>query len=81
MNKTKITGDKNIDAIQDGLTEGVGGQFSDKGLLGGVGELASKQGFNRAERGDTGPVDQAKVAQGGKGWGETLSGGYLGGKK
>ncbi|MCJ1434245.1 hypothetical protein MMC27_003612 [Xylographa pallens] len=81
MKSTKITGDKNIDAVQDGLAEGVGGQFSSGGLLGGVGDMSSKEGVNRAERGDTGPVDKAKLEKQQKGWGETLSGGYLGGKK
>ncbi|MCJ1417906.1 hypothetical protein MMC32_004251 [Xylographa parallela] len=81
MKSTKITGDKNVDAVQDGLAEGVGGQFSSGGLLGGVGDLSSKEGVNRAERGDTGPVDKAKLEKQQKGWGETLSGGFLGGKK
>ena len=70
LKSTKITGDKNIDAIQDGVAEGVGGQFGKGGLLGGVGEITSKEGVNRAERGDTGPA---------KGWGETLTGGVFGG--
>lgn len=57
----------------------MGGQLGSKGLLGGVTDQASKEGVNRAERGDTGPLDteQAKNAQ--KGWGEselnTLDGG------
>ncbi|MCJ1374100.1 hypothetical protein MMC20_005331 [Loxospora ochrophaea] len=78
---TKITGDKNVDAIQDGLAEGVGGQFSSGGLLGGVGDLTSKEGVNRAERGDTGPIDAKKAEEQQKGWGSTLSGGMLGGGK
>ncbi|MCJ1393158.1 hypothetical protein MMC18_006030 [Xylographa bjoerkii] len=81
MKSTKITGDKNIDAVQDGLAEGVGGQFSSGGLLGGIGDMTSKEGVNRAERGDTGPVDKAKLEKQQKGWGETLSGGFVGGKK
>lgn len=85
LKSTKITGDKNIGAIQDGVAEGVGGQFSSGGLLGGVGDATSKEGVNRAERGDTGPVDKDDLgakAEGGKGWGQTLSGGLVsGGKK
>lgn len=57
------------------MADGVGGQFAKGGLLGGVGEISSKEGVNRAERGDMGPVGQ----QGTKGWGETLTGGYFGG--
>lgn len=75
LKATKITGDKNVDAIQDRVAEGVGGQFAKGGLLGGVGEISSKEGVNRAERGDTGPINQ----QGAKGWGKTLTGGILGG--
>ena len=84
--KTDVTGDKNLNAVQGGLAEGVGGQFSNNGLLGGMGNAASKEGFNRAERGDTGPVDKNQADQGGKGVGDqaqklgsTLTGGMLGG--
>ena len=73
---TKITGDKNLDAVQDGVAEGVGGQVASGGLLGGVGDKISKEGFNRAERGETGTEDAEK--QGGS-WTQSLSGGYLGG--
>ncbi|KAL2422589.1 hypothetical protein ABEF91_004924 [Exophiala dermatitidis] len=50
LNQTKITGDKNIDAIQDGINEGVGGQLGKGGLLEGVGNLTSKEVFTRSER-------------------------------
>ena len=86
--KTDVTGDKNLNAIQGGLAEGIGGQFSNDGLLGGVGNMTSKEGFNRAEKGDTGPVDAKKAQEGGggvgetvKGYGNTLTGGVLGGGK
>lgn len=67
--KTRAVDDKNVNAIQDGLAEGVGGQVASGGLLGGVGDAVSKEGFNRAETADT---------QKPKGWTETLSGGYVG---
>lgn len=51
MDKTKITGDKNIDAIQDGVNEGVTGQFAKGGVLEGVGNLTSKEVLTRSERG------------------------------
>ena len=51
MDKTKITGDKNVDAIQDGVNEGISGQFTKGGVLEGVGNLTSKEGFTRSERG------------------------------
>ena len=65
LRKTEITGNKQVDAIQDGLAEGVGGQFGKGGLLGVVGEGVSDQGVTRAERGDTGPLspEEAKKQQ------------------
>lgn len=51
LDKTKITGDKNVDAIQDGVNKGVTGQFQKGGALEGVGNLASKEVFTRSERG------------------------------
>ena len=83
---TDVTGDKNVQAVQGGIAEGVGGQFSSGGLLGGVGDMASKEGVNRAERGDPGldPKELEKLnaqKKKEKGWTETLSMGYLGGGK
>ncbi|KAK0507238.1 hypothetical protein JMJ35_010276 [Cladonia borealis] len=77
---TDVTGDKNINAIQGGVAEGVGGTLSSGGVLGGVGDMTSKEGINRAERGDLDPKkleEERKRKE--KGWTETLSGGYLGG--
>ena len=57
LDKTKITGNKSIDSIQEGVNEGVSGQFKKGGLLEGVGNLTSKEVINRGERGgknDTG---------------------------
>ncbi len=83
---TDVTGDKNVQAIQGGIAEGVGGQLSSGGLLGGVGDMTSKEGVNRAERGDPGldPKELEKLnkqKEKEKGWTETLSMGYLGGSK
>lgn len=75
-----------MQAVQGGLAEGVGGQLSSGGLLGGVGDMTSKEGMNRAERGDPG-LDAKELEKLGeqkkkeKGWTETLSMGYLGGGK
>ena len=81
IKSANITGNKGIGKVTDGLAEGVGGQLDSDGILGGVGDATSKEGFNRAERGDTGPIDKAEMEKEQKGWSETLSGGYLGGKK
>lgn len=75
-----------MQAVQGGLAEGVGGQLSSGGLLGGVGDMTSKEGVNRAERGDPG-IDAKELdklsaqKKKEKGWTETLSMGYLGGSK
>lgn len=56
------------------------GQLKSDGLLGGVGDLVSKEGVNRAERGDSG-LGEKEVK---KGWGESIPGaGWVtgGGKK
>ena len=85
LDKTKITGDKNVDAIQDGVNTGVSGQLKEGGLLGGVGDLVSKEGVNRAERGDTGLGEKQAMEKGQeqkKGWGDSIPGSsYVTGKK
>lgn len=85
LDKTKITGDKNVDALQDGVNSGVTGQLKEGGLLGGVGDLVSKEGVNRAERGDTGLGEKQAVEKGKqeqKGWGDSIPGSsWVTGKK
>ena len=79
---TDITGDKNINAIQSGVAEGVGGTLSSGGVLGSVGDTTSKEGVNRAERGDLDPKKAAELQQKKEqGWVEWGSWGYLGGGK
>ncbi|KAI4111808.1 MAG: hypothetical protein LQ339_000266 [Xanthoria mediterranea] len=51
LDKTKLTDDPSLNAAQDGINTGVSGQLKSEGLLGGVGDLVSKEGVNRAERG------------------------------
>ena len=67
--------------MQSGVAEGVGGTLSSGGILGGVGDASSKEGVNRAERGD---LDPSKAGELGKkeepkGWVEWGTGGYFGG--
>ncbi|KAL8786799.1 MAG: hypothetical protein Q9195_008057 [Heterodermia aff. obscurata] len=81
LRKTKVTGNEGVDNLQEGVITGVGGQLDSKGLLGAVGDTSSKEGVNRAERGDTGPLNPAEAKKAQKGWGETLTGGYFGGGK
>ncbi|KAJ5684586.1 uncharacterized protein N7477_000931 [Penicillium maclennaniae] len=50
LNKTKVTGIDQVDQIQDDVSNTVGNQVGDKGLFAPVGQFASKEGINRAER-------------------------------
>jgi hypothetical protein len=50
LSKTKVTGIDQVDKIQDDTANLVGNQIGDKGLLKPVGQFASKEGVNRAER-------------------------------
>ncbi|KAL8716109.1 MAG: hypothetical protein Q9220_000014 [cf. Caloplaca sp. 1 TL-2023] len=85
LSKTKITGDKNVDALQDGVNSGVSSQLKSDGLLGGVGDLVSKEGVNRAERGDSGLGEKEALEKSKekKGWGESIPGAgyFVGGNK
>jgi hypothetical protein len=51
MNKSKVTGVKQVDQVQDDVHNLVGNQFGNSGVLSPIGNLASKEGINRAERG------------------------------
>lgn len=73
LRKTKVTGNEGVDNLQEGVIGGVGGQLDSKGLLGAVGDTSSKEGVNRAERGDTGPLNPAEAKKAQKGWGESGS--------
>jgi hypothetical protein len=51
LNKTKVTGIKQVDQIQDDVNSLVGNQLGSNGLLAPIGNMVSKEGVNRAERG------------------------------
>ncbi|ORY72071.1 uncharacterized protein BCR38DRAFT_331050 [Pseudomassariella vexata] len=51
LDKSKVTGVKQVDTLQDGVHNLVSGQVGQGGLLQPVGDIASKEGINRAERG------------------------------
>jgi len=71
LDKTKVTGIKQVDTLQDGVHNLVAGQFGQGGLGQPVGDLASREGVNRTERmgkDDKGgyiPEAGGPVAQGG----------------
>lgn len=54
LDKSKVTGIKQIDTLQDGVHGLVAGQVGQDGLLAPVGNAFSKEGINRAERGGKG---------------------------
>ncbi|KAF2249538.1 hypothetical protein BU26DRAFT_505538 [Trematosphaeria pertusa] len=51
LEKTKVTGVDQVDNLQDGVNNLVSGQVGKGGLAQPIGDLASKEGVNRAERG------------------------------
>lgn len=51
MDKSKVTGIDQVDKVQDGVNGLVSGQVGQGGMLQPVGDMASKEGINRAERG------------------------------
>lgn len=95
LGKSKVTGVKQVDNLQDGVNNLVAGQVGQDGLLQPVGDALSKEGLNRAERqgkgedgsyapGPAGSVVNP-VAEGGKKVGGGLvdggkaAGGFVGG--
>ncbi|KAL4901632.1 hypothetical protein BDW74DRAFT_181639 [Aspergillus multicolor] len=51
LSKTKVTGNAQIDQLQDDTNNLLGNQLGENGLLAPVGNALSKEGINRAERG------------------------------
>jgi hypothetical protein len=51
LDKSKITGIKQVDQIQDDVNNLVANQVGPNGLLAPIGNMVSKEGINRAERG------------------------------
>ncbi|KAL4965543.1 uncharacterized protein BDV14DRAFT_199947 [Aspergillus stella-maris] len=51
LDKTKISGDPRLDQLQDDTNNLIGNQLGEKGYLAPVGNLVSKEGVNRGERG------------------------------
>ncbi|KAF2817530.1 uncharacterized protein BDZ99DRAFT_375153 [Mytilinidion resinicola] len=58
LDKSKVTGVEQVDQLQDGVNNLVAGQVGQGGLAQPLGDLASKEGMNRAERG--GKDDQGR---------------------
>ncbi|CAK7202956.1 hypothetical protein SEUCBS139899_005683 [Sporothrix eucalyptigena] len=50
LSKTKVTGIKQVDTLQDGVHGVVSGQLGQGGLAQPVGDWVSREGVNRAER-------------------------------
>lgn len=87
MDKTKVTGIDQVDTLQDSVNHTVSSQVGQGGLLQPVGDVASKEGINRAERGGKddsgsylGSAGNALSSAGGSVMGGAKSaGGYVGG--
>ncbi|KAH7135688.1 hypothetical protein B0J11DRAFT_166829 [Dendryphion nanum] len=76
LDKTKVTGISQVDNLQDGVNNLVGGQVGQGGLLQPVGDAVSKEGVNRAERGGKDDQGRNLESQGPLGgYGESAVGG------
>ncbi|KAL6237270.1 hypothetical protein BDW75DRAFT_89703 [Aspergillus navahoensis] len=87
LSKTKITGNEQLNQLQDDANNLVGNQLGENGLLAPVGNVVSKEGINRAERGGKdengsygGPLAGVTdpVVQGGKSVGSSMADGVRG---
>lgn len=50
LDKSKVTGIKQVDTLQDGVNNLVAGQVGQGGLAQPIGDMSSKEGLTRAER-------------------------------
>jgi hypothetical protein len=73
MDKTKVTNIEQVDKLQDNVNSTVSGQVGQGGLLQPIGDMAGKEGINRAERGGKDDGGSYTGAAGGS----TAGGGYL----
>lgn len=78
LDKTKVTGVEQVHTLQDGVNNVVSSQVGQGGLLQPVGDLASKEGANRAER--KGKGDDGSYAPGTDSASKAVSGVADGGK-
>ncbi|KAL9094558.1 MAG: hypothetical protein Q9165_003117 [Trypethelium subeluteriae] len=62
LDKTKVTGVPQVDKLQGDVNNLVAGQLGKGGLAQPIGDMASKEGINRAERG--GKDDQGNYVEG-----------------
>ncbi|KAF7453192.1 hypothetical protein A1F99_004500 [Pyrenophora tritici-repentis] len=80
LDKTKVTGVDQVDNLQDGVNNLVGGQVGKGGLAQPIGDAVSKEGINRAERG--GKDEQGRPIEGQGpfgGYGQSAADGVKGG--
>ena len=66
LDKSKVTGVAPVDKLQDGVNSTLSGQVGQGGLFQPVGDAASKEGVNRAERGGKDDSGSYIGAAGGK---------------
>ncbi|KAF2503160.1 hypothetical protein BU16DRAFT_555177 [Lophium mytilinum] len=76
LDKSKVTGVEQVDQLQDGVNNLVAGQVGQGGLAQPLGDMASKEGMNRAERGGKDDQGRPLESQGGPlgGYGEAATG-------
>lgn len=80
LDQTKVTGIDQVDNLQDGVNNLVGGQVGKGGLAQPLGDAVSKEGINRAERGGKDDKGNPVESQGPLGgYGQSAADGVKGG--
>ena len=79
MDKTKVTGIEQVDTVQDSVNNAVGQQVGKGSVLQPVGDFASSEGINRAERG--GKDDGGSYAGAIGGYAQSAGGSVMSGAK
>ncbi|KAI4920181.1 hypothetical protein J4E90_002321 [Alternaria incomplexa] len=80
LDQTKVTGVDQVDNLQDGVNNLVGGQVGKGGLAQPLGDAVSKEGINRAERGGKDDKGNSIESQGPLGgYGQSAADGVKGG--
>ncbi|KAF2797976.1 hypothetical protein K505DRAFT_234324 [Melanomma pulvis-pyrius CBS 109.77] len=79
LDKTKVTGVEQVDTLQDGVNNLVGGTVGKGGIAQPIGDMTSKEGVNRAERGGKDDQGRSLESQGPLGgYGDSAVGGLKG---
>lgn len=77
LDKSKVTGIKQVDQLQGDINNLIGNQVGENGVAAPLGNLASKEGINRVER--NGKDEQGSYGEGISGYTDSVAKGVSGG--